>query len=105
MKHLSFRYRRRRNAQEQREFCAAQSGRIAKRWAKAAAAREGEPIRETRVVEMTIRDSHRPMRIVRLQAEETERGWSRWTAHENGQRAGQKPWGKNAIARAIARTL
>jgi hypothetical protein len=88
-----------------REFRAAQSRRISARWAKASAARADEPIRETRVVEMTIRDSHRPMRIIRLQAEETERGWSRWVAQENGQRAGQKPWGKNAIARAIARTL
>jgi hypothetical protein len=105
MKHLSWKYRRRRTAQEMREFRAAQSRRIAARWAKVHAAHVGEPVRETRVVEMTIRDSHRPMRIIRLQAEETERGWSRWMAQENGQRAGRKPWGKNAIARAIAGTL
>jgi hypothetical protein len=105
MKHLSWRYRRRRNAKEEREFRAAQSRRVAQRWSKASAVRVGEPIRETRVVLMTIRDSHRPMRIIRMQAEETERGWSRWVVQENGQPAGQKPWGKNAIARAIASTL
>lgn len=104
MKHLSWKYRRRRTVQEEREFCEAQRQRIAKRWAKVHAVQVGDPVRQTRVIQMTILDTHRPMRIIRLQAEETERGWSRWTATENGQPC-TRLWGKIAIAKAIARTM
>jgi hypothetical protein len=75
------------------------------RWDRVRAARAGEPVRETRVVELTIRDSHRPMRIVRLQAEELERSWSRWAVSENGQKIGNRRFGRNGIADLLARSL
>lgn len=105
MTHTNWLYRRRRSPAEAREFREAQRRRVAKRWETVHAAKRNEPPRETRAIELTIRDSHRPMRMIRLTAEETEHGWSRWTVTENGQPAGARPWGKNAIAKAIARTM
>ena len=72
--HLSWRYRRRRTPQQSREFSAAQSRRARKRWE---VCRPDEPPRETRVIEITIRDSHRPMQIIRatqLQGDEGRGG-------------------------------
>jgi len=50
MKHLSWRYRRRRNRQQQREFCAAQARRVRARWDRIHAALADEPIREERAL-------------------------------------------------------
>jgi len=40
------------------------------RLAKHAAEHAGEPVRMNRVVEITIRDSHRPMTVIRLRRED-----------------------------------
>jgi hypothetical protein len=66
MKHTSWRYRRRRNPAQQREFCAAQRRRVAARWAAYRAAQQTATPSADRVVEITIRDSRRPMTILRL---------------------------------------
>jgi hypothetical protein len=57
-----------------------------------------EPPRESRIVEIRIIDSHRPMQTIRLQAEQTEIGWGRWLVHANSQRIGQRRLGRSAIA-------
>jgi hypothetical protein len=49
------------------------------RWARARAHDDDAPARETRTVEIAIRDSHRPMEIVRLTRDDVGDGrWSRW---------------------------
>ncbi len=75
------------------------------RWEAARAERAAGPTRQTRIVELTIRDTHRTMRTIRLSAEPTELGWSRWAAAENGQRIGRRRLGKTRLARMIAETL
>jgi hypothetical protein len=41
---------------------------------------EQEPVRQDRVVEITIRDSHRPMTAIRLRREQDDEGrWGRWS--------------------------
>jgi hypothetical protein len=75
------------------------------RWAAYHEAQADDPIRQTRVVEMTIKDSHRPMRVIRMEAEQTERGWSRWLATENGERVGRRRFGGTAIAKLIERSV
>lgn len=75
------------------------------RWDACRAANASEPIRRDRVVELTIRDTHRPMFIIRLQAHETPRGWSRWQVTENGKQVGRRRWGTHAVAAMIARSL
>jgi hypothetical protein len=74
------------------------------RWARHHAGIEAPP-RETRVVEMSIRDSHRPMRTLRFEADETERGWGRWRVSEGGARIGERRFGRTAIGALIARSL
>jgi hypothetical protein len=75
------------------------------RWEKNAVMRRHEPVRETRVVEMLLRDSHRPQCVLRLEAQETPRGWSRWRVSQNGKRVGARSFGSSAVAKMIARVL
>jgi hypothetical protein len=75
------------------------------RWARVHAACNGEPVRESRVVELSIRDSHRPARVIRMQADMTPRGWSRWAVSENGARIGCRTFGRRALAGLIAGSL
>jgi hypothetical protein len=92
MKHLSWKYRRRRNAQEQREFSAAQRRRVEARWRKVHAEQSGTPIRTDRVVQIVIVDSHRPRTTLTLTQTDCRGRW-----HGIGQRS---------IARAgVARLL
>jgi DNA-directed RNA polymerase subunit E'/Rpb7 len=91
--------------QQQKEFSDAQRKRVAARWKKQHAAAQGEPIRQTRVVELVIRDSQRTMRNIKLTAHQRERGWSRWTVTENNTPIGRRAFGAHAIAQLIARSL
>ena len=75
------------------------------RWVKNAMARRHVPVRETRVVEMVVRDSHRPQCAIRLEAQETPRGWSRWRVEQNGKTVGSRSFGSCAVAKMIARAL
>jgi len=75
------------------------------RWAAVREARAEEPVRRTRVVELTIRDSHRPGTVVRLSAEEGARGWGRWAVEQDGARIGKRRLGKAGIARMLAAFL
>ena len=75
------------------------------RWARVRAAREGEPVRVARVVELVVRDSQRPGRVIRLVAQMTTRGWGRWRVEENGVRVGKRTLGRRAIAELVARSL
>ena len=103
--HLSYRYRRRRNPQQHKEFCEAQRQRIEKRWEKSRDAQYDDPVRKSRVVELTIRDSLRPMRTIRLQCDPTERGWGRFSVDENGVMIGRRRFGCSAIAKLISASL
>jgi hypothetical protein len=98
-----------RNWQKWRENAAARSARATRaaeaRWARYHAADDSPP-RETRFVELTLRDSHRPMRIVRMEADETQRGeWGRWAVTEDGQRIGRRRLGRSGIADLLSRSL
>jgi hypothetical protein len=104
MKHLSWKYRRRRTPQQQREFRAAQSARIAKRWEAYRAARVNEPIRATRTTRITIEDSHRMRMVFMLARQETPRGWGRAEVQENGKPVSRK-WGIRKLATALAKIL
>jgi len=64
-----------------------------------------EPPRESRIVQIQITDSHRPMQTIRLQAEQTERGWGRWLVHANDQRIGQRRYGRSAVADMLSNFL
>jgi len=75
------------------------------RWDAVHADRAAEPVRDSRVVEITIRDSTRPLRQIQMQCEPTEHGWSRWAVTENGHPAGRRRFGATAIARLIAQSL
>lgn len=75
------------------------------RWAAVRAARADERPRETRVVEISLRDTHRPSRQIRLQAEERNRSWSRWSVTEDGVRIGRRALGTTGIADLIARSI
>jgi len=66
---------------------------------------KGEPVRGARVVEIVIRDTHRPRREIRMEAEEMARGWGRWEVWENGGRVGRRRFGSSKIAGMIARSL
>lgn len=63
------------------------------------------PPRQSRIVQIQIMDSHRPMQTIRLQAEEGERGWGRWLVTANGERIGRRRFGTTAISSLIARFL
>lgn len=73
------------------------------RWARAHAA-EGA-VRETRVVVLQISDSHRPGSVIRLEADQTARGWGRWRVFENWRRVGSRRYGRTAVAALIAKSL
>jgi hypothetical protein len=105
MKHLSFRYRKRRTPQQQRDFCAEQSRRISGRWAKVHAAAAGDPVRQTRTNRITIEDTHTTRTILLVRRQQTERGWSRAAVEVNGTPCGQHPWGLRQLANAIARIM
>jgi hypothetical protein len=105
MKHLSWKYRRRRNPKEQREFNAAQARRIAKRWEKRQEVLKDEPLRQSRVTELTIRDSHRPMEIVRIVREPRDHSWGRGRMEMNGKPVGRRAFGISGIARMLARSM
>jgi hypothetical protein len=105
MKHLSFRYHRRRTPQQQREFCAAQARRVAARWAKAAKARAADPVRQTRTNRITIEDTHTTRTILLIRREQTERGWSRARVEANGVPCSKRAWGLRQLADAIARSM
>lgn len=93
-------WRARKAARSERARAAAEA-----RWSAVRAARADEPVREGRVVEITIRDTRQPMRVLRLQAEPRELGWSRWAVSENGVRVGRRRFGRSAISDLIARSL
>lgn len=106
MKHLSWRYRRRRTRQEEQEFRDAQSRRAHARWEKHRARQIETPVRQSKLVELTIRDSHRPMRVIRLRADPTDRGWGRFAGEENGRAiAHGRRFGHRHIATLIAQSL
>ena len=105
MNHTSWRYRRRRNAREQREFCEAQSRRVSVRWARAHATQAAEPVRQTRIVELPIRDTHRAGAPIRMEAEPTRHGFGRWLLTENGEQIGTKRLGRRQVEDMIASWL
>jgi hypothetical protein len=45
------------------------------------------------------------MRLIRLEADDKGRAWSRWKVTENGARVGRRRFGRTAIARLIAYSL
>ena len=60
---------------------------------------KNDAIRESRTVEITIRDSHRPMQIVKMRQDERGEGrWSRWTVEGLTCR----PLGNTGIGKLIA---
>jgi len=75
------------------------------RWDRVRAARAHEPCRETRVVLIEIRDSHRPRTSLRLEAAVQERGWGRWAVFENGRRVSCRRFGCSSLADMLARAL
>jgi hypothetical protein len=101
MKHLSWKYRKRRTPREQREFRAAQSKRINRRWEKQRESMAWEPVRQTRVTRITIVDSHRPSLVIEARREPTPKGWGLAVVTENGKAVSGK-WGRVALAKAIA---
>ena len=105
MTHTSWRYRRRRTAAQEREFRDAQRRRVEARWARQSAERERDPVRQTRVVEITVRDSHRTRTLIRLEADENERSWGRWGVWQDGQRVEQRRAGKRQLAAMVAEFL
>lgn len=93
-------WRARKEARSERARRAAEA-----RWAAVREARAGEPVRQTRVVEIDIRDTIQPRRTIRMKADPTDRGYGRWMVGENGQRIGTRRFGATAIARLIAESL
>lgn len=83
------------------------SAAAAARWRKVRAGRSDCPLRETRVVELTVRDSHRTRRVIRMESDLTRdaRAWGRWSVSENGRAIGRRRFGRSAIADLIARSL
>lgn len=85
MTHTSFRYRRRRNAQQQREFCDAQRRRVQRRWEKAHAVSAGDPVREERVL-VTLVIEHADGDAIRIPIVARPTGEDRATLRIGGQR-------------------
>lgn len=77
------------------------------RWARAHAEQAGEPVRETRVVEFPVIDTHRPRTHIRLESNLTREGsaWGRWRVWENGERVGKRRLGRTAVGKMIAKWL
>lgn len=88
---------------ERRRHAARRAAQI--RWDRHHAEQSDVVARATRSVELSIRDTHRPMRIIRMEAEEREHGWGRWAAWENETRIGSRQFGRSKIAELIARSL
>jgi len=104
--HTSWRYRRHRTRQQQREFCEAQRRRIQARWASVHEELAGEPVRQSRIVEFPVRDTHRPFALLRLEAQPTERGWGRWQVRLNGDLiADGRKFGRRQLADLLASWL
>jgi len=73
---------------------------VAARLEKLAAERAGAPIRETRHVEITIRDSMRTMTVIRLHRDDGGDGrWGRWRG------IGSSKLGPNGVAKLLAKLL
>jgi hypothetical protein len=77
----------------------------AARWDAHHAAHAGDPQRHSRVTDITIRDSHRPMQTVRIHRESIGHAWSRGRIYVNGQRVGHRAYGRTALAKLIAEAL
>jgi hypothetical protein len=92
-----------RDARKARSEAASRAARA--RWDRVSAARADEPVRQTRVVVLEVRDTHRMRATIRMEADETPRGWSRWTVTEGGQRIGRRRYGGRAVAELIAKWL
>jgi hypothetical protein len=75
------------------------------RWAAVRAARAEEPIRQTRIDEITIRSSIRPQQILRVERQPAERGWSRAHVYVNGRRVGCRGYGRTALGKLLAEAL
>jgi hypothetical protein len=88
-----------------REFCAEQARRIAERWAAVHAAQAAEPVRQTRVTEIVIRDSRRPMQTIRVVREPRGHAWGRGRISVNGVAIGGRPRGRTAIGKLLAEAL
>ena len=70
------------------------------RWRKYHEKLAGEPVRRDRVAEITIRDSHRPMTVIRLSREDMGEGqWGRW------QGIGESALGPTGIGKIVGRYL
>jgi hypothetical protein len=75
------------------------------RWAAYHATQDAEPVRQSRVTEIVIRDSHRPMEVIRLTREPRGQTWSRAIVTQNNQPVGRRAFGVSAISRLLARSL
>ena len=73
---------------------------VAARLAKhAAESRRNEPVRVDRVVEITIRDSRRPMTVIRLRREDQGERWGRWSG------IGKTKLGPSGVGKLIGKYL
>ena len=72
---------------------------VAARERKRLARTAAEPVRVDRVVEITIRDSHRPMTVIRLRREDQGERWGRWTG------IGQARLGPTGIGKVLGKYL
>ena len=59
----------------------------------------GEPLRVDRVVEITIRDSHRPLTVIGLRREDQGERWGRWEG------IGHSKLGPTGVGRVIGKYL
>jgi hypothetical protein len=70
------------------------------RWRKYHEKLAGEPVRTDRVIEITIRDSHRPMTVIRLRREQNDEGrWGRWRG------IGKTALGPSGVGKLIGKYL
>jgi hypothetical protein len=70
------------------------------RWERHHAALAAEPVRVPRVAEITIRDSCRPMMVVRL-----ERQGTRWKIFQQGEQVGTRPVAASGLGMMLAKVL
>jgi hypothetical protein len=75
------------------------------RWDAHHAAHAGEPKRHSRVSELTIRDSHRPLQIIRIHRESKGHAWSRGRVYIDGHRIGHRAFGRTALGKLLAEAL
>ena len=62
-------------------------------------------MRQTRIEEITIRSSLRPLQIIRIERQPRDQAWSRGRVEVNGQRIGRRPFGRTALGKLIAEAL